>query len=727
MNFGRTGLGGLLVLALAAPIAAQQIPFQLLVTQNQSAVTIQNGATLTFSASIGQSQTAQIKVTYSGVGHVTIAQQPIIVGSSTFQATIPAMLLPLTLNPGDSFLFNVVFSPTSSVQNNAQLSLPFVETAGVTNASSIVLSLQGIAPSFVLSYVLQVDQNVVPLQPGGTIPFPGTLVGATSQAALNLTNSGSGSGIVNSITLTGGAFKLQGLPLLPVSVPSGQSLQVLVLYHPTGVNTDTGQITITFATGSPVVINLQGNGATASLTYQVLDTTPPTTVPAGGTIKLADTEVGKTASTVIRILNSGNAGGTVSSISLTGQSFQLGNVPALPQTLAPNASLTFTVTFAPTQPGTLTGNLIVNSDTLKLSGTGLGSALTFSYVAAGTTITLGGTNNSVIFSPVTISQSAQLSFDVKNTGTLPATISNIGVGQTNSPFSLIGVPALPVSLAPNADFQITIRFTPTALGFSNGTLLLDTTSITLVGSGTQPPTLPSYTIAGISGGTVPPMTQPAISLSLAAPYPVTISGTLTLTVSGTLPADPAVQFATGGRTVSFTIPANQTSAVFGGQGTQIGLQTGTVAGTITLTPSFATQAGSVDLTPASPGSLQFAVAPAAPMLIAIQLTGQTANGLTIQVTGFSTTRSLTTWNVQFTPAAGYSMPASQFALDVKQISTAWFQSTASQAFGGQFRMTVPFTFQGIASNQSIVNAISAVSVTMSNESGASSSIQTSVP
>jgi hypothetical protein len=723
MSSSRTGFGGILVLALAAPAFAQQVPFQLLVTQNQSAVTIQNGGTITFSAPIGQSQAAQIKATYSGTGRAAVSQQPVVLGSTAFKATIPATL-PLLLNPGDSFIFNVTFSPGSSVQNNAQLSLPFVEN-GSTTPSAILLSLQGSAPSFVLSYVLQTDQNVVPLQPGGTIPFPATLIGSTSQASLNLTNTGSGPGTVNSIALTGGAFRLQGLPLLPVAVPSGQSLQVFVLYQPTGVNADTGEVTITFATGSPVTINLQGNGSSASLTYQVLSTDPPTTVPAGGTIARPDTDVGQTASALIRVSNSGNASGTVTSISLAGQGFQLGSLPVLPQTLAPNASLTFTVTFAPTQPGALSATLVVNSDSLKLSGKGLGPSLTFSYVAAGTTITLGGANNSVFFSPVTISQSAQITLDVKNMGTLPATISNIGVGQTNSPFSLIGVPALPVSLAPNADFHITIQFTPAALGFANGTLLLDTMSIALVGSGTQPPSLPVYTITG-PNGTASPMAQPTVGLSLSAPYPVAISGTLTLTASGNLPADPAVQFATGGRTVSFVVPANQTDAVFGAQGTQIGLQTGTVASALTLTPSFATQAGNVDLTPATPDALQLTVPPAAPTLIAIQLTNETATGFTIQATGFTTTRSLTTGNVQFTPASGFSMPNSQFTIDVKQVSTVWFQSAASQAFGGQFRMTIPFTFQGISSDQSVLNAIASVSVTMSNESGASNPIQATV-
>jgi Abnormal spindle-like microcephaly-assoc'd, ASPM-SPD-2-Hydin len=590
------------------------------------------------------------------------------------------------------------------------------------SASAQTVPSQSTSPSFVLSYVFPSNQNVVSLQPGGSIPFPATLVGATAQAALTLTNEGSGPGSVTAITSSGSAFVLQGTPMLPATVNAGLALTVEVLYQPTSVGTSTGQITITFASGAPVTINLTGSGTSPSFTYQLLGTNPLVTVSPGGTITLPSANLGQTTSVTLQVLNSGNASGTVSSISLVGAGFGLSTV-VVPQTLAPGLSLTFTVSFTPTQPGTVTGTLIINSTTFTLSGVGLGPLLTFSYMAGGTTITLAGTNNTVVFSPVEISQSSQVTLEVENTGTLPATISNIGVQQTGGPFSLSGQPPLPVTLAPNADFRIVITFTPTTLGYSNTNLLFDAATIALEGSGTQPPPLPSYTITGPSGNATP-MTQPTIGLTLASPYPVEISGTLTISVAGTLPADPGVQFMTGGATVSFTIPANQTNAVFGAQGTQLGMQTGTVASKITITPTFATQAGNVPITPAAPEVLQFAVAPAAPGLIAIQLTGQSTTGFTIQVTGFTTTRSLTSLVVQFAISAGFSMPTSQFTIDASSISTIWFESSASDAYGSQFTIAVPFTFQGVApKGLTILSAISSVSVTANNAIGSSNSVQ----
>ena len=719
----------LLFAALTGGAFAQQIPFQLVATVGGNAATVQNGgAVAPLNGAVGQTQTAQVKATYTGTGQVTISQQPAVIGSTAFTASLAG--LPVTLNPGGSVSLTIQFKPTGPAQATAQLSLPYTEvvpasTAGgtaTTNSSAINLALVGTAPNFVLSYFLQSDQNVISLADGGSIVFPATPVNATAQATLNLLNNGSGPGMVTGVSITGSAFKITGRPLFPLALTAGQSLPLNILYQPSAVSSDTGQIQVTFDSGSPVTINLQGSGSSPTFTYQSLQPNPPTTIPSGGTVSFPDTNLGQTNSIVLRVLNTGNAPGIVSSVSFSGQGFQLGNPLTLPQTIAPNGSITLTLNFSPTQPGTQKGSLFINSDTLLLSGVGLGPQLTFSYAAAGTTVTLNSTNNSVIFSPTTITQSTQVNFDVKNTGTLPATISNIGIGQLNSPYSLPGLPPLPLNLPPNADARFTITFTPTVLGFANGTLQLDATTVSLVASGTQPPPIPSYTIGG-AGGTVTPGTQPNINLTLANPYPVAISGVLAVAASGNLPADPAVQFATGGQTIAFTIPANSTSAVFGSQGTQIGLQTGTVAGAITLTPSFSTLAGNVPLTPATPTTLQLTVAPLAPTLLAITLSAQTANTVLISVTGFTTPRTLSTWNVQFAPAPGFTLPVTNFAIDVSQISTVFFQSTASRAFGSQFTLSIPFTFQGnVPTGQALLNSIASVAVTVSNGQGTSNSI-----
>ncbi len=591
---------------------------------------------------------------------------------------------------------------------------------------SAVLFLAVAAPAlaqtnFTFNYVLATTQNAVPLEPGGTIAFPPTTLSSVSQAVLNITNTSAGARIDN-IASTGAAFSLQGLPAFPDLVASGQTLQVLIRYQPSGSSSDTGQIQITFEQGAQVTFGLQGTLSAAKLLYQVTQSGQTATVAAGGTITMAATNVGSTSTATITVQNNGNLSATIGSIILTGQNFQISNTPALPEILAPGASFTFKLTFAPTQAATEQAALAIGADSFTVSGQGLGANLVFSYKGAGTTVTLGATD-SVVFTPVAITQTGRVTFVVTNTGTVTDSIFNIGIVEPNSPFSVSGLPALPVNVAPSGQSSFTLSFTPTTEGFVSGTLRVGNETIGLIGSGTPPPALPAYTLSG-PNGTIAAMTQPSVSLTLANPYPAAIAGTLTLSISSELPSDPAVQFSTGGRTVALVIPENGTDAVFAGQGTQIQLQSGTVASAITLTPSFATQAGGVNLTPNSPSTLQFTVASAAPTIISLQAGSVTTNSFVLTVVGYSTTRSLNTLAVQFTAASGFQVAAGPVNIDLSHVAQAWFASAASDAFGGQFTVTVPFTLSGTAgTGQALTSSIASISATLSNSVGTSSALQ----
>ena len=711
---------------------AQQFQFQLRISSSTSASIVANGATIGFSSAVGQSQPARLTATYVGSGKVTVPNSPQIFGSPDFTATLGGTP-PVTLNPGDPLIVDILFRPSVATASNAQLSIPFTETISTTtpptiSANTISLNLQGTAPSFVLSYVLQADLNAIPLPPGGTLSFPDTLINTVSQANLNVTNIGSGSGQILDISMTGSAaLKLVGKPLLPITITSAQQLTMALRYQPTAVGTDTGQIKITFDSGNPVTVNVQGNGVSPVFSYELVQGDQSTPVTPPGPITLPDTNVASTSNVIVRVRNTGNSDGTINSVpGVAGAAFQLSGLPVFPQVLKANDSFTFTLTFAPTQPGDLTGQLLIGNDLFSLAGRGLGPKLVFSYTSGGTMTTLGPTD-AVVFSPTAIGQTLSLDFTVTNSGTTAAKISNIGIGEPKSPFSLAGVPGLPASLDPSASLQFTLNFTPTTTGFTNGTMRVDTNTIPLIGSGTAPPPLPAYTFQGPSGN-VDPLSQPAVRLKLSSPYPIALSGVLTLANASDLVPDPAVQFATGGRVVPFVIPANGTDANFAGQGPQIRLQTGSVASTFTLTPSFATQDGGVDVTPASPATLQFSVAPVAPVLIALQAVNETANSFALNVTGYSTTRTLTSLTVQFTAAASMTLGTTTGTIDLRQASTVWFQSTASQTFGGQFTVTVPFTLSGTPpTGVTLLQTIASVSATISNERGTSNSLQVTLP
>ena len=712
--------------------SAQQFPFQMRVTSSNFSISVQNNGNLTFVGTVGQSQTAVLTATYVGGGKITVPGTPQLFGSTEFNATLSGTT-PLTLNPGDSLTVNFSFLPTNANAAIAQFILPFTETISSTNpptttGNTIAFNLQGSADSFALSYVLQADNNVVPLQPGGTVPFPDTLINTTSLGLLNVDNVGSGPGQIKDVTLTGSAaFKINGKPLFPVTVGAGQRLQLNLVYNPMTVGSDSAQVQITLDAGTIQTINLQGNGVSPMFSYTLLNGDQSTPVTPPGPISLPDTNVGAQNSVILQVKNSGNTTGTISSPpSINGPGFSLSGGPVFPQVLKPGESFAFTITFSAPQPGDQTGQMLIGSDLFTVMARGLGPKLAFSYGSNGTTTTLGPTD-SVVFSPTAIGQTSQLDFVVTNNGTTPARVSNIGIGDSRSPFSIDTPPPLPSSLDPGATLQFTLNFAPVTTGFVSGTLHVDTATIPLVGSGTAPPPLPTYTIQGPSGN-VAPQTQPGVRLSLSSRYPMDLVGILTLTTSSDLINDPAIQFATGGRIVPFAIPANTTDANFADQGPQIRLQTGTVASTITLTPSFATKNGGVDVTPNSPATLQFSVAPAPPGLIALQATNETPNSFVLNVIGYSTTRTLTSITVQFTAASGFNVGSAQATIDLRQNAALWFQSAASQTFGGQFEVSIPFTLQGTPpAGTTLLQTIASVAATVSNDRGTSNSLQINLP
>jgi hypothetical protein len=362
-----------------------------------------------------------------------------------------------------------------------------------------------------------------------------------------------------------------------------------------------------------------------------------------------------------------------------------------------------------------------------LSGQGLGANLTYAYTSSAGTTTVTPPNGAVLFSSIQVGQSEKVTFTVTNSGSLPATISLIGINPSNGPFTVPAVSAQTLAASKSLSFPIT--FTPTVTGISNASLVVNLTSITLQGNATVPTALPSYTISGPSGITQP-ATQSNISLTLSKGYSLDLTGTLTITTEGTLGSDPAVQFETGStagnRTVDFTIAAGATSADFAGQGSQILVQTGTVAETVTLAPTFETTGG-VSVTPSSLTTLQFTIPSDAPVLVSASISNQSTNGFDLVLTGYTTTRSLSSLSVTITPATGFNIQTSIPAISLSQASTTWFASSASEAFGGQFSVTETFTLQGTAkTGQTLLQSIASVTATVGNNVGTSSSLSASV-
>ena len=226
-------------------------------------------------------------------------------------------------------------------------------------------------------------------------------------------------------------------------------------------------------------------------------------------------------------------------------------------------------------------------------------------------------------------------------------------------------------------------------------------------------TPPNVTISGLTD-IVDPAQQPSFDLQLSSSYPADITGAVTLTFTPD-PAigvdDPAVQFAAGGRTLAFTIPANASKAVFASP--VAAFQTGTVAGTIQL--NIALSSNGIDITPANAPSRTVRVDRLAPRISSVNVV-QTSGGFELHIIGVTTTREVTQGTFQFSTSSS-SAPI-QVTVPMSDSGNTWFKSAASMQYGGQFSVVQPFTLQG----QSPGSLVS-VSVTLSNAQGTSDPTQ----
>jgi hypothetical protein len=169
--------------------------------------------------------------------------------------------------------------------------------------------------------------------------------------------------------------------------------------------------------------------------------------------------------------------------------------------------------------------------------------------------------------------------------------------------------------------------------------------------------------------------------------------------------DPSIQFASGGRTAQVAIPAGDTTGV-----TSVGVQTGTVAGTITITAQLF--AGTVNVTPTPAPSQSITVTAGAPVITSVTAT-RTSTGFTVTVTGYASNRDVETGAYQFSATDGADLLTNQLSTSITSLFTQWYGSSSSAPFGSQFTLSQPFTVNGSPSS------VLSVTVTLTNALGTS--------
>jgi hypothetical protein len=241
---------------------------------------------------------------------------------------------------------------------------------------------------------------------------------------------------------------------LPVSVPGNASTTFHVTFRPSSAATFSGFVTVTFTgTNGKGTINLpvSGTGIQPSLSV----------IPAS--VSFGNVPVGVTNSQTMTIQNHGATTLTVTQATLSGSSYSLNGL-ALPLAIAPGASKTFNISFAPASvssfPGTLhlVSNASASPTNIPLNGAGIAKVLKLSANPA-----------LLSFTSLTVGTSASQKVTLTNTGNSTVTIS--GIAASGAGFSESGA-LLPVSLAAGQSASFTVACAPASAGTLTGSVAI---------------------------------------------------------------------------------------------------------------------------------------------------------------------------------------------------------------------------------------------------------------
>ena len=434
---------------------------------------------------------------------------------------------------------------------------------------------------------------------------------------------------------------------------------------------------------------------------------------------------------------SGSASGVISGTPATAGQYSISG--AVTDSTGAKANATFSITIAPADLTITTASLpdgTVNTAfsaglsavgglkpyTWSASGLPDGVTATSAGAVSGTPSTAGNFTVSVTVKDATgASASARFSLTIA-----PATISittlTVAGGTVGTPYAASfgasggitpftwSAAGLPAGLTMSAGG--TISGTPTAPGSFNITVTVKDSAGASV---SKPfpltvvlPAVPPLNFTGISA-TSGALQQPQLQVTLGNPYPVDVVATLTLTFApDSGPEDPAILFSTGGRTARITIPAGSTTGA-----TSVGVQTGSVAGLITITAQLL--AAGLDVTPTPAPVRTIRIAALAPVPTTVTAT-RTSTGFTLTIVGYVTDREITQVTYTFNAAPGSNLQTTSLTVPVDTLFSAYFGGSGAAPFGSQFTLTQPFTISGN------LQAIVSVTVTMVNKIGQSTAV-----
>src|SRR5271156_594779 len=380
------------VLALATMVGCQGLSTSksnVQSTQNPLWVPLTAGpASVSFgNVQVGTSQAESDTLSNTGATNLTISQAAVT--GPGFSTT--GLSLPLTLIPGQSTPFSVVFAPQSAGGASGTLVLT---NNGSSSTLSVALSATAVGAGNV---------SATPT----SFSFGNLQVGTNQTQTETLKNTGGDSVTISQATVNGAGFSYNGLSL-PLTLAANQSTTFGVVFAPTVAGASSGSVSLTV------------NGSSTSLDIALSGTgvAPATLTATPASLTYTNITVGQSQAQTETVKNVGGENATISQATVAGTGFSISGISA-PLTLTPGQSASFTVTFAPKSAGSFPGSVTIDSN------------------ASNPTLSIGLTGSAVKPTPGTLAVSSVnvgsvvVGTSATQTGTLSASGASVSVSSVS--------------------------------------------------------------------------------------------------------------------------------------------------------------------------------------------------------------------------------------------------------------------------------------------------------
>ncbi|BDC52825.1 hypothetical protein F183_A51400 [Bryobacterales bacterium F-183] len=555
---------------------------------------------------------------------------------------------------------------------------------------------------------------------GASASFGSTPVTTSFGSATSLTAQIPASAILNAGTIQVSVANPDGARSNAVPFVVQSNVPSITRLNPNSVVAGSGEVSVAVTGGGFVngsVVQVNGNGVQTSFgSSSALDAV----IPASLTNQIGNLSV--------RVVNPGNVESNTVNFAVTAPTPAITRV--VPGTI--NAGSSVPVNLA------ITGTGFVNGSVVQFNGSGIetsfGSSTSLSAVIPVSALATAGNATIRVVNPGDIlSNTVQfvIAGDFSLTSVNPTTLvrggtTNLSIGVSGTGFAngavvLLGGNELATTF--NSATSLT-AVVPPALLSAAGTVPVAVRNADGAVSNAlnirvdNPIPVPPLTL------TVPAVITPAgngrVQVVLQGPAPVDLTGTLVITFvnnSNNSPnnyIDPALLFqGNNSRTVSFTIPAGQTTAIIPTDGA---FSPGTVAGTIVVTIT-QLNGGGQNLLPNPAPTRNITVDRAVPVVIpgSVRISNITG-GFQVELNGISSPRDLARISYTFSSSSSI-LEGTTITVEVGPLFQTYFQSQAGLDSGGTFRFVMPFTVSG-----GEANSVTSVTVVLTNSAGNSTAV-----